>query len=79
MKQQAEQEGSRGASSRYRLQRMQLSGANANAYVCLIPPPVESHTQPPAEPPVEPYPAIAWSQLTPLANTCLYVREHYSR
>lgn len=59
------------AASRYRLQRMKLSGANS--YVCLIPPPVESHTKPPPEPPVEPYPAIAWSQLTPLANTCLYV------
>lgn len=58
-------------SSRYRLERMQLSGGSS--YVCLIPPPVQLLSKPAAEQQVEPYPALAWSQLTPLANSCLYV------
>lgn len=60
--------------TRYKLQRMNLSGKNP--YVCLIPPPIESHTHPVEEPQLEANPAQTWSLLQPLSGSCLYVRAH---
>ncbi|KAL5529227.1 hypothetical protein ACEPAG_5211 [Sanghuangporus baumii] len=60
-------------SSQYRLERMRLSGKKS--YLCLIPPPVESHTKPVEEPQIEASPTQSLSLLQPLANTCIYHRQ----
>ncbi|EJD05822.1 uncharacterized protein FOMMEDRAFT_145214 [Fomitiporia mediterranea MF3/22] len=71
-------EQSRGAgdlphSSPYRLERMNLAGKNS--YICLIPPPVESHTKPVEEPQIEATATQSLSLLQPLTNTCIYHRQ----
>lgn len=58
----------------FKLQRMSLSGQNP--YVCLIPPPIESHTQSAEEPQLEANAAQTWSLLQPLSGSCLYVCAH---
>ncbi|KAI5122070.1 hypothetical protein M0805_006053 [Coniferiporia weirii] len=59
--------------SHYQLQQLKLAGKNP--YICMIPPPVESHTKPIEEPQIEANPAQSWSLLQPLSNSCIYHRQ----
>ncbi|KAH8117337.1 hypothetical protein DFH11DRAFT_1541625 [Phellopilus nigrolimitatus] len=60
-------------SPRYQLQRLKMAGKNS--YLCMIPPPIESHTKPIEEPQIEGNPAQSWSLLQPLSSSCIYHRQ----